>query len=158
MKRKKRRSSSVEDVKEYAYTLLAKRDYTESNLNEKLKKRGYPRSIALKVIRYLRGKEFLDDERFAFKYARLRLMSKPRGACLLDRELQKKGICRSLSKKVVLSVYRKNGEIKLAREVLRRKIANSLLADRKKAYRVLLRLGFKLDTILLAIKERFKDE
>ena len=127
-------------IKEYAFALLGRRDYTESRLREKLKKRQYRDADIGPVLGYLRSLKVLDDAGFAFRYAVSRISSKPRGPELIDFELAKKGIERSVRKTVLGKVFREHPESEVASSALKKKFRKT--AGREVAYRFLKRRGF----------------
>ncbi|MCK4524755.1 RecX family transcriptional regulator [candidate division WOR-3 bacterium] len=54
--------------KEYLFNILAKKDYTESELRNKLRLRDVPQNIQDELIEYFKKKEFINEEQFLRNY------------------------------------------------------------------------------------------
>ena len=52
-------------VQDYFLYLLAKKDYSEKNLNQKARLKNYPESEILESVKWLQSKNFLNEERLA---------------------------------------------------------------------------------------------
>jgi len=146
---KNKKEQRISNLKEYIFNLLARRDYTEEQLKEKLRKKGYPPDLIQEAIGYFKEKGLIDDERLAFRYAQARLSLKPRGPRLLDFELSRKGIDKELRAHVINELFKGKNEIALALNALRKKYGEKINSTvlKNKAYQFLMRLGFSYDTI-----------
>lgn len=74
----------------YLLDLLARRDYTEAELRERLSRRGVPARDADGMLERLRELRLVDDARFAESYVATRRRS--RGRIALRAELRRKGV------------------------------------------------------------------
>lgn len=150
---KDRKKQKIPEITEYIFRLLARRDYTENQLIRKLKKKEYPPGLIRESIEYFREKGLLNDEKFAFRYARARLASKPRGMRMLDFELSRKGIEKELRARIIKEVFKEYPEVDLALDVLKKKYGRRLDNPdlRNRAYQFLVRRGFSYEAVSEAI-------
>ncbi len=58
----------IEKSREYLFNLLTKKDYTESELRNKLRLRDVSQNIQDKLIKYFKKKEFINEEKFLRNY------------------------------------------------------------------------------------------
>ncbi len=149
----------------YAFRLLSRRDYSESELLKKLHSRAKlleipeaeASSVIKKVFDRLKDLHYLDDQKFAKRFLESRIAVNPRGKFLLKFELKQKGIPAELFEKL----WEEGGyrEEDLARKLLERnkRISSgiSMESRKKKAFSLLSSRGFALDTIysILAVQD-----
>jgi regulatory protein len=84
-----------------ALRLLSHRSRTVRGLRERLEKKGFPHPDISSCIDWLKARGLLDDESFARALTRDRVRSSPRSPFLIQQELGRKGIARSLSIRAV---------------------------------------------------------
>jgi regulatory protein len=84
-------------ARERAVQLLGYRDRTYAELERKLRDDGYPQQLATATADWLRDSAFIDDERFAHSYVRMRGAS-GYGRSRIARELEQKGIDRETAR------------------------------------------------------------
>ena len=94
--------------KEKALNLLKFRDRTEAELLRRLTEEGYPQLIIQRVISYVMDYGYLNDERYASNYIKLRKSSKSR--LVLMAELTAKGISKELINQVFATEYEEQEE------------------------------------------------
>ncbi len=80
----------VKRAKLRAANLVAKREYTQKQIEDKLSQGGYPSSCIEAAITFLLEYHYLDDERYARNYLLSRVASKSRKQLVM--ELKNKGI------------------------------------------------------------------
>ena len=90
-----------EDAYRYCLTLLSRRDYSVSELRNKLRKRGVCGSSIAAVLDKLTDLDYVNDERYAFNIALARVEVKFEGLVKIRRELLKRGIEETLAGKII---------------------------------------------------------
>lgn len=150
-------SNGVKKAKDYSFKLLSYRPRSIKEIEGRLKKKDYSSRIISEVIKDLKRLKFLNDKEFARMWVESRIKTRPMGRYRLEQELIQKGIDRELIEKV-LSNYREEEEIKLARELAQRKLKRSYrnldeVTTKRRLYSFLQRRGFSYDTIQEAMKE-----
>ncbi|WP_457627174.1 regulatory protein RecX [Persephonella sp.] len=81
----------MEKAKTYALKLLAKRDYFEKELREKLRKKGFPEEDIEQTIVYLKNEKLIDDRKLLERYKELSIQ-KGKSPASLKAKLYRKGI------------------------------------------------------------------
>lgn len=128
-----------------ALRLLSKRDRTEAELKEKLKRKGFSEKIIDDTVTYLKKKGFIDDSKFIQRAKEI----------AEDRFLGKMGlknylIRRGIDKELLYSLPEVD-EFSIAEKLLERKkhLIKDIPAEKKKAKIAgfLLRRGFSWDTV-----------
>ena len=114
----------------YACRLLARRDYTTYEIRTKLERKKYDPEVIKDVQLWLTKFGFLDDKEYVAKYARTRLILRPRGKYLLKIELRRKGI----SDDLIENYFDKNpiDESEIARELIERNSRSLVKLDPEK--------------------------
>jgi regulatory protein len=138
----------------YALRLIAKRDTTESEMRDRLQKKGFSEKDINETIQYLKQKGFIDDSKF-IKSAEKIAEDKFLGEMGLRNYLSRKGIDREL-----LINLPQLDEFSIAKRLLERKkhFLKDSAPDKKKAKIAgfLLRRGFSWDTVNKCLKEVLK--
>ena len=134
-----------------AYKILARRNHSEKELEDKLKRKGFSQSTIKFTLTELKQKHFLDDEVFAELFARNRIIHRPVGKRQLAFELKHKGISESLTDQTIEKIYSEFNEQKLA-DTLANKKMKSLKNHpsqkiKKKLGDFLVRRGFSWETV-----------
>lgn len=134
-----------------AMRLLGVRDRSCFELKERLKKKEFPEAVSDRVIAWLLEYNYLNDERFAFAFARSRVENKRFGQFRVRRELSLKGIAGDLIDRVLAEVYEQNDPDTLARAAAEKKMSgwNGLPAQtvRRRMAGFLKRQGFSGDVV-----------
>lgn len=133
-----------------ALRLLSKRDRTEAELKEKLRKKGFSEKIIDETVTYLKQKGFIDDSKFILRAIQI-AEDKFFGKMGLKNYLMRKGIDKEL-----LQSLPELDELSIARKLLERKkhLIKDTLNEKKKAKIAgfLLRRGFSWDTVNRCLK------
>ena len=140
-------------AKERALYLVGSRDRTRKQLEDKLKESFYSEEIIEKVLAFLTSYGYIDDERFASNYIKMKKNSKSRRQ--IECELMRKGINSSIIKQVVLDEY-EDGEMEAIKCILNKTKYKTMLEDkssRNKVITSLLRRGFEYEQITRCIDE-----
>lgn len=148
----------IEDVvfpkaKHKALTILSHSDRTEKEIYERLKEAYYPDEIILRTINYLKEYNYLNDERLARNYIRLRKQDHSR--IVLESKLIQKGINKKVLDKIFEEEYQnnednENPEILAINKIILKKcenLTNISPEEKQKLINLLYRRGFDLDKI-----------
>ncbi len=150
-------NNTPEKARAYVLRLLKFRPRTISEINDKLRKKGYKKGTIENLIRDFRKKKYLDDKMFARLWVSDRMSFKPEGCFLLGKELEKKGVCADIIKEVLADSAGKDGEYELARvaALKRKKVLGRIdkTKSKKRTYDHLLRRGFDFETAYKVIEE-----
>ena len=129
-----------------AMNLLKSRDYTVSQLRQKLEQGGYPEAVAEEALGYVESFHYTDDLRYAVSFIAGHENSRSRRR--IEQDLMRRGICREPLEKAWLEWEEQGGrqdEHAIIRELLRKKKFDPECADEKEKLRIyafLLRKGF----------------
>jgi len=121
--RKKKRQKTVEpDNVEAAKTaglrLLSYQARSESELSERLKKKGYSAATIKQVLADLKRLNLVNDMEFARSWTESRLRSRPMSAASIRWELLGRGIDEKIAAGVVEEVLSEDEELRLAQELV----------------------------------------
>jgi regulatory protein len=105
-----------------AYKILARRNNSEKELEDKLKRKGFSQSTIKFTLTDLKQKHLLDDEVFAELFARNRIILHPVGKRQLAFELKHKGISESLIDQTIEKIFSEFNEQKLADSLANKKM------------------------------------
>ncbi len=150
------RRPSPRTAYQVAVTLLAARSRSRSEVEEKLREKGFPFSEVAGVVSRLTDQGYLDDERFARGWAASRVARQAIGAYRLHHELVARGVDAGVVARTIADVYATRDERDVAysaaqkkwrtlrglsREVKRRRLAGHLA-----------RRGFPADVIASVLR------
>jgi regulatory protein len=134
-----------------AYRLLAYRARSKKELVDRLSREGYAASIINDVIAELERLELMNDQVFAIQYTRTRMVSRPVGAFMLQRELAEKGIPPEFVQIGIEEAFKEKSEREVAVMLARKKKdAMKNVEETKARKRVsdfLIRRGFHWDIV-----------
>jgi len=145
-----------------AVKLLAAKPRSIAELRERLTEGKRTTRLAVEeVIARLREYGYLDDERFAFGYASLKVRQRPIGRARLERDLTFKKVSREVAGEALDLVYAETSE----EELIDRAIARRLRlrgrpkdrAEAKKLFDHLLRQGFPFELVSEKVRQAAKD-
>jgi regulatory protein len=146
-------------IRAAALGFLTRRDYTTAELRDKLATRLYPDGKIDETIAALTAQGLLDDRRVAAAHLRTAGGVKGRGRLRIVRELEARGVARSLVREIVAEWPAADEAQALAKLLYRKRIPKSLdPAARRRLFRQLLRRGFPADAIAKAIGGIERDE
>lgn len=134
----------------YAVDLLSRRDHSEKELMEKLRRKGYDKG-ADEALGKLRDGGYVSDERFARLYVRELRTLKKYGKKRIEQELYRKGIDRDIISEVLSETdFDENDLVAL----IERKYGRYLGDEKgvKKTINGLLRMGYSYGEIRDALK------
>ena len=137
---------------ERAVKLLAAKPRSIAELRERLQGiGGSNKAVVEAVIERLREYGYLDDERFAFSYASLKVKQKPIGRRRLERDLKFKKVDTSVADEALELVYSETSEEELIDRAIERRVRiRGRPKDRKEAKSLfdhLLRQGFAFELV-----------
>ena len=147
----------ISKAKSYVYRILARRMYTTREIRYKLVERGYVDKIIEDVIATLERYGYLNDKTYAQEWIESRMRSKPKGKIALRRELESKGIDRSIIEDALSQAFDQSKESEMALDLARRKArsfnADDPVAAKRKLQSFLLRRGFDFETVKDVIEQ-----
>lgn len=142
-----------------ALNLLARRDHSVAELKKKLVARGFPAAPVAEALERLTGQGYLDDRRFAERWAESALRNGKGYGVRLLLELQRRGVAREIAAEAVSGAAAEQGEQQLLAAIVARRFAafdpaDATLNERRRVYAYLQRRGFSL----AAINEYFRSK
>jgi regulatory protein len=149
---------------EYALKILAGRACSAGELREKLRRRAQRAGDVDDALTRLKGHGYLNDHRFAEAFAAARLSNEKLGSARVLRDLRQRRVAPALAESTVRKVYQEVDETALIEDWIRRRYRlagrEGLFSEDKdlaKAYRRLLRAGFRSGEIVRSLKRFAKD-
>ena len=145
-----------------AVKLLAAKPRSIAELRERLLEKEWADEAAVDAaLAKLKEYGYLDDERFAFGYASLKVRQRPIGRARLERDLTFKKVSREVAGEALDLVYAETSE----EELIDRAIARRLRlrgrpkdrAEAKKLFDHLLRQGFPFELVSEKVRQAAKD-
>jgi regulatory protein len=140
-------------VRAAAYACLSRREYTTTELRQRLVARGYPETDVDEAIRHLSASGALDDRRVAAAHVRTATGIKGRGRRRIEQELLARGISRDAAQTALAELSADAEPAAIARILVRRRVPARLdAAVRRRLVQHLLRRGFSMDAINRALR------
>lgn len=140
-----------------AMNLLQKREYTTSQLRDKLKQGFYPEKVLEEALEYVASFHYTDDLRYATDYIRCNEESRSRKR--IEQDLQ----CKGVSKDIIKAAWDEwetlggvQNEETMIRKLLEKRGYKADMADfnrRQKEAAYLMRKGFSMDSIRLVLRD-----
>jgi regulatory protein len=144
----------------YALRALSTRALTQSEMRTRLAARAELPSDVDEVLQKVKDYGYLDDQRFAETYTRLRLDNQGFGKTRVLRDLRARRVAPVAAEKAVRDAYREVDESALIEQFIRRKLRHSgarpNLKDQRQLaslHRMLLRAGFPSGKIFVALRK-----
>ena len=134
-------SPVADPTEQAALRYLARRDRTEAQMRAYLTRLGASSAHVGSVIKRLVEQGYLNDERYALRWASARLARHPMGRERLEAEITVQGLESDTVERTLEEVYRERNERELALVLLRRK------RDLRNPASLLRRYGFTEETI-----------
>lgn len=149
---------SAEGAYQYALKLLAARDYTTQKLSEKLRARQCPDATAESVVTRLTTEGWINDRRFAERFAESAISTQRFFGPRLKLEMRRRGIPVDLIEEVLAHLLEEHDEGAGVRSVLENRYPDFSFAganDKEKGRVVgfLQRKGFGLSTIFRVLRD-----
>lgn len=147
-----------------AMNLLAKRDYTELGMRQKLLEGYYNDTQINETIEYLKQYGYIDDGRYVRNYFSVYIQTKPKSKII--QKLIEKGISLELIESLVDEIYELErtlthlpDEMEIGRKLLNKKKYNmcNSVNERQKAFRYLIRHGISNENAINLLKEYQKE-
>jgi len=137
---------------ERAVKLLAAKPRSVSELRERLLQgRGTSKSTVEEVVERLREYGYLDDEKFAFSYASLKVKQRPVGRRRLAQDLKFKKVDKQVAEDALELVYTETSEEDLIDRAIEKRLRirgrPSSRVEAKSLFDHLLRLGFEYELV-----------
>ncbi|MEI7817154.1 MAG: regulatory protein RecX [Desulfuromonadales bacterium] len=141
----------------YALRLLTGRDYTVSRIKEKLAKRGVPEQDAEEVILRLQREGWLDDTRYAGRFAESALSSGRFYGARLRLEMRRRGFTPDVVNETLTPLLAESDEFSEVRSAAERRypgFSYSTASDRDKRRLIgfLQRRGYGFSAIMQALR------
>ncbi len=141
----------LQRAKSIAYKCLAYKDRSRAEVASHLEKKEIPARVISQALAELTELGYLNDERFAANWGRLRLTNKNFGKIRVLQELIGKGVEPQLAEKTIDKVYQDVDELLLANASAKKKLAQIKNPDAKLKRRAIAqfleRQGFASDII-----------
>jgi regulatory protein len=138
--------------------LLARRELSEAQLRDRLRRRGHAAARIDEAIDRLRTERALDDARVAEAMARSGATIKRRGRLRVRREIEHAGISSAAARRAIDAVFGDLDEDALLDASLARRLRSGrTIRDEKefqRLYRYLIGQGFDADRALAALERR----
>jgi len=149
--------SSPERAYLYALRILTARDYTVARLREKLLGRGFDGSDAEAALGRMLSEGWVDDRRFAERFAESALASGRYYGPRLRLEMRRRGLQPELVSEVLGLVLAERDEAEEVRAIVERRFSGFSFAtasdrEKRRATGFLQRRGFSLSAILRALR------
>jgi regulatory protein len=136
---------------QHAVKLLAAKPRSIAELRERLSERCSSKAVVETVIGRLREYGYLDDERFAFSYASLKVRQQPVGRRRLQQSLMMKKVDRSVADEALDQVFAETSEGELIDRAIEKRVRVRGLpktrAEAKSLFDYLLRQGFPFELV-----------
>jgi regulatory protein len=147
-----------------AYTdglkLLAGRELSETQVRQKLARKGHAPAAIEQALTRLKDERALDDARVAEAIARTETATKRRGKLRVRMQIERAGIAPAIARKVVDEVFSEiDADAMLETALTRRMLGRDTIEDDKefqRLYRYLLNQGFDSERIARALSARRK--
>jgi regulatory protein len=138
--------------------MLARRELSESQVRDRLGRRGYQQDAIDNAVARLKSERAIDDSRVAEAAARTEVALKRRGRRRVRQHLENLGIERSISRRAVDAVFSGIDESSLLEASLAKRLRGGRLiaddAERRRLYRFLIAQGFEVDDVIRALEAR----
>ena len=136
-----------------SYRLLALRAHSVHEIEKKLESRGFPPSVIKEALEKLRELKYLDDDSFAFQWARNLAVNRLYGNRKIIASLKEKGLAAHLIGKALEEVRREIPEEEAISFLIKKKIAGKKInlqetKEKKRIFQNLLGKGFTAGLIL----------
>lgn len=132
-----------------AQSILARRDHSEAEVRQKMKKKGFSYDEIDQIIDWLKDQKLLDDAEFARKYAKSLVQSKPVGPLYIRNKFRGKQVADHIVEDAIAKAYEETSEEELIEQAAStwKKIHVKHASDRQRLMRHLASRGFTTDKI-----------
>ena len=154
-------SDPEKDALQRGLRFLGYRPRSEAEVQNYLVRQGYSIAVAERTLEKLRSLNYVNDEKFARNWARLRSESRSYGPIRIEQELRTKGIGQALIQEVVGEAFGQGDEAEKAKLLLENKFKNQKFDDVKilrRAAAFLQRRGYSNKVIVDLLKHPIEDD
>jgi regulatory protein len=138
--------------------MLARRELSETQVRQRLARKGHTRTEIDEAIARLRDERALDDARVAEAIARTATSVRRRGRLRVRMQIQQAGIDKDIAKQAVDEVFGGIDEDELIEAALRKRLRNrdTVADDREfqRLYRYLIAQGFETDKVMQVLERK----
>ena len=143
-----------------AIKLLTVKARSEAELRERLLQgKNVDQAVVEAVIARLKEYGYLNDERFAFSYASLRVKQRPLGRRRLERDLKLKKVAKGVAEEALQLVYAETPEEQLIDAAIEKRVRlrgrPKTREEAKKLFDHLLRQGFEFELVSDKVRALF---
>jgi regulatory protein len=140
--------------------MLARRELSESQIRQRLARKGHSESDIDEAVERLRGERAIDDARVAEAIARTETSIRRRGKLRVRMQIQRAGIGKDIAKHAVDEVFSGIDDDELIEAALRKRLRHreTIADDREfqRLYRFLAGQGFESDRIIRVLERKRK--
>jgi regulatory protein len=140
--------------------MLARRELSESQIRQRLGRKGHSESDIDEAVERLRAERAIDDARVAAAIARTETSIRRRGKLRVRMQIERAGIGKDLAKRAVDEVFGEIDDDELIEASLRKRLRgrDTIADDREfqRLYRYLVGQGFETDKIMRVLSARRK--
>ena len=140
-----------------ALNMLARRELSETQVRQRLSKRGESQASIDEAVSRLKAERSIDDERVAGAIARTQTSVRGRGRRRVLQQIEAAGIAKSLATKAVDDVFRDlDADALLSASLSRRLRGRERIADDRefqRLFRYLTAQGFDTDKVLALLRK-----
>ncbi|MEX0610059.1 MAG: RecX family transcriptional regulator [Balneolaceae bacterium] len=144
-------------AREYMFRILTRRDHSRKELKTKAYKKGLSGDFIDEILDEFEQKEYINDSKFALKYATDKFEFNDWGPYKIKTELAKKGISKNVAEEVASKVFGsdeiKDSLQKLVLKKRKRFQREPAQKRRKKVFDFLMRKGYDSTSILKHLNE-----
>jgi regulatory protein len=152
-----RRADTRHQAREAALRLLAYRPRSETEMRQRLARRGLAPNVVQETIDRLRDHGLLSDVAFARFWVETRDQSSPRGRRLLWQELSAKGIGREIARQAIATVAEEDAALRAAQKKARQLQGQDYTTFRRRLGDFLLRRGFPYPTVHTTVERLWRE-
>ena len=163
LKSKNTEISSPERARQYALRLLAARDYTSARLRDKLTEKNYSSNDAECVIQQLKSEGWIDDRRFAQRFAESASASGRFCGPRLRQEMRRRGLPDDVVNDMMGRIREEYDEVAGVTAILERRYPDFPRSpgndkEKQRIIGFLQRRGFNISVIMHALREITNNE
>jgi len=150
-------------AKQKAYRLLSMRPHSEKELEKKLREKGFPAVVIKEALEKLHDLKYLNDESFAFGWARDLAVNKLRGNRKIIASLREKGVAPQLIDGAIDAARLEISEEEAIAVLVRKKAAKKKLTtfdikEKQRIFQSLMGRGFPPGLILNKLGKAVEEE
>ncbi len=144
-------------VREYFFRILSRRAHSRKELSDKAYRKGYSGDFISDILDEFEAKEYIDDEKFAYKYASDKFEFNEWGPYKIRMQLFKKGISKAIAEQAIQTTFGteaiKESMFSLIEKKKRYYQRQPEDKRRKKVFDFLMRKGYSSEHILKYMDE-----